>query len=306
MIAGGKVNPYFQKVSIRNFFFPLPCMSLYITSLNSGSNGNCYYIGNKTEAVLIDAGISCREIEKRMKRLGLSMNNIQAIFISHEHSDHIKGLPALVKKYQYPVYITPRTMQSGKLELETRLLKTFKADESINIGNLSVTAFTKFHDAVDPYSFFVSCKETGVGIFTDIGIPCPQLIKYFKQCHAAFLEANYDEDMLEKGGYPVYLKNRIRGGMGHLSNKQALDLFVRHKPEFMSHLLLAHLSHNNNSPDLVQELFNAHAGNVQVSIASRYRETEVFHICHADNCEESSASYFVGYSSPVQLTLSFA
>jgi phosphoribosyl 1,2-cyclic phosphodiesterase len=281
-------------------------MSLFITSLNSGSNGNCYYVGNETEAILVDAGISCREVEKRMERLGLSMNNIQAVFISHEHSDHIKGLTALVKKYQYPVYITPGTLQSGRLELEVSLVKTFAADESISVGNLSITAFSKFHDAADPYSFFVSCGKVGVGIFTDIGVPCQQLIKYFRQCHAAFLEANYDEEMLEKGSYPIYLKNRIRGGMGHLSNKQALDIFITHKPKFMSHLLLAHLSHNNNSPELVQQLFNTHAGNVQVCVASRYKETDVFHICQSGNGKNSSSSHFAGYSSPVQLTLSFA
>ena len=197
-------------------------------------------------------------------------------------------------------------MQHGRLQLEACLLKTFTSDESINVGNLSVTAFAKFHDAADPYSFFVSCGKIGVGIFTDIGVPCPRLIKYFKQCHAAFLEANYDEEMLEKGSYPIYLKNRIRGGMGHLSNKQALDLFITHKPGFMSHLLLAHLSHNNNSPELVQQLFNSYAENVQVCVASRYRETDVFHICQHSDGENASASHFTGYSSPVQLTLSFA
>ena len=100
-------------------------MSLFITSLNSGSNGNCYYIGNETEAVLVDAGISCREIEKRMKRLGLLMENVKAVFISHEHSDHIKGLPTLVKKYRLPVYITDATRRNGRLEFETSLIKLF-------------------------------------------------------------------------------------------------------------------------------------------------------------------------------------
>lgn len=278
-------------------------MSLFITSLNSGSNGNCYYVGNETEAILIDAGISCREVENRMKRLGLLMKNIRAVFISHEHSDHIKGLPVLVKKYQWPVYITPSTLQSGRLQFESELLKQFKAHEAVSIGDLDVIAFPKHHDASDPYSFLVKCKTVCVGVFTDIGMPCQQLIKYFKQCHAAFLESNYDEEMLEKGRYPVYLKNRIRGGMGHLSNKQALDLFIAHKPEFMSHLLLAHLSHNNNSPELVQQLFSAHAGKVEVVVASRYEETKIFHICRSD---KASASHPVRSSSAVQLTLSFA
>jgi len=253
-------------------------MSLFITSLNSGSNGNCYYVGNDTEAVLVDAGISCREIEKRMKRLGLFIEKVKAVFVSHEHSDHIKGLPVLIKKYHLPVYITPMTMRRGGLNFEEILLRTFIAHEPVSIGELSITAFPKFHDACDPYSFVISSNNICVGVFTDIGIPCVHLKKYFQQCHAAFLEANYDEEMLEKGGYPIYLKNRIRGGKGHLSNKQALELFVMHKPDFMSHLLLSHLSKNNNSPELVQELFNAHAENVKIIVASRYQETEVFHI----------------------------
>ena len=286
-------------------YFPLPCMSLFITSLNSGSNGNCYYVGNDAEAILIDAGISCREVEKRMKRLGLPMKNIKAVFISHEHSDHIKGLPVLIKKYQWPVYITPSTHQSGRLQLAPDLLRQFKAHEAISIGNLAVVAFPKYHDASDPYSFLIKCRNVCVGVFTDIGVPCQQLIKYFKQCHAAFLESNYDDEMLEKGRYPVYLKNRIRGGMGHLSNKQALNLFITHKSKFMTHLLLAHLSHNNNSPELVQQLFSAHAGKVKVVIASRYEETKVFHIGHS-NINKASASHSARYPSAVQLTLSFA
>jgi phosphoribosyl 1,2-cyclic phosphodiesterase len=254
-------------------------MSLFITSLNSGSNGNCYYVGNETEAVLVDAGISCREIEKRMKRLGLLMEKVKAVFISHEHSDHIKGLPSLVKKYRLPVYITEATRRHGRLEFEINLINLFNAHEAVNIGNLSVTAFPKFHDASDPYSFVISCNKICVGVFTDIGKPCKNVIQYFKQCHAAFLEANYDEEMLQNGNYPFHLKKRISGGLGHLSNKEALELFIMHKPHFMSHLLLAHLSQNNNSPELVQEIFNAHAGNVQITVASRFQETEVFHIC---------------------------
>jgi phosphoribosyl 1,2-cyclic phosphodiesterase len=134
-------------------------MSLFITSLNSGSNGNCYYVGNDTEAVLIDAGISCREIEKRMKRLGLFIEKVKAVFISHEHSDHIKGVPVLVKKYQLPVYITPLTMRRGGLNFEEHLLKSFIAHEPVSIGKLSITPFPKFHDASDPYSFVVSCNH---------------------------------------------------------------------------------------------------------------------------------------------------
>lgn len=280
-------------------------MSLFITSLNSGSNGNCYYVGNDTEAILVDAGISCREIEKRMKRLGLCIENVKAVFVSHEHSDHIKGLPVLVKKYQLPVYITPKTMRSGGLAFEDHLLKVFKSHEPITIGELSVTAFPKFHDASDPYSFIVSGNNICVGVFTDIGAPCQHLINYFQQCHAAFLEANYDEEMLDNGSYPVFLKNRIRGGMGHLSNRQALDLFIAHRPKFMSHLLLSHLSKNNNCPNLVESLFSQHSGKVKVIVASRYEETEVFNICHPNSIEETPVNYPAKSIPALQLSLSF-
>ena len=127
------------------------------------------------------------------------------------------------------------------------------------------TAFTKFHDAGDPHSFIVTYEKTKVGIFTDLGIVCDELIKNFKLCHAAFLEANYDEKMLEEGTYPLHLKNRIRGGEGHLSNKQALQLMIDHKPAFMSHLLLSHLSKNNNDPELVSNLISRVAGNTKNS-----------------------------------------
>ena len=253
-------------------------MAVFITSLNSGSNGNCYYIGNETEAILVDAGISCREIEKRMKTLDLSMSKVKGIFISHEHTDHIKGLPVLAKKYQLPVYITAATLQNGYLPIESHLVYSFCASENIQIGSLTIKAFPKHHDASDPYSFTISCGDINVGVFTDIGVPCQHLISHFQTCHAAFLEANYDEEMLEKSNYPFFLKNRIRGGKGHLSNKQALQVFTSYRPVFMSHLFLSHLSKNNNCPQLVKQLFDNHANGVKVIVASRYEATAVYRL----------------------------
>jgi phosphoribosyl 1,2-cyclic phosphodiesterase len=253
-------------------------MSLQITSLNSGSNGNCYYVGNASEAVLIDAGISCRETERRMKRLGLTMDKVKAIFISHEHSDHIRGLEVLSKKYSLPVYITEKTMLNGGLQLHAPSVRVFDDTASVSIGGLSVNAFLKYHDAIEPHSFMITCNEIRIGVFTDIGVPCDRLIHHFQQCHAAFLEANYDEQMLEQGRYPIFLKRRIRGGKGHLSNKQALELFKTHRPPFMSHLLLSHLSRDNNRPELVLDLFREHAGNTEIIVASRDAETAVYHI----------------------------
>jgi phosphoribosyl 1,2-cyclic phosphodiesterase len=253
-------------------------MALFITSLNTGSNGNCFYIGNDDEAVLVDVGLTCKETEMRMQRLQLSMHKVKAIFISHEHSDHIKGLPVLAKKYQVPIYITAPTLRGGRQQLPSHLVRNFLAHAPVEIGNLTITAFPKRHDAAEPHSFVVGCKGITVGVFTDIGSHCDQLINHFKLCHAAFLEANYDDEMLDKGRYPYFLKNRIRGGNGHLSNKQALDLFKIHKPVYMTHLFLSHLSKDNNCPNLVQQLFEQHADGVEIIVASRMQETPVYAI----------------------------
>ena len=275
-------------------------MSLSIASLNSGSNGNCYYIGNQDEAVLVDGGISCRETERRMKRLGLSMKKVKAIFVSHEHSDHISGITQLSKRYSIPVYITPGTLQQGRLTLKEDRIFPFRAYQPISIGKLNVLAFPKLHDANDPHSFIVNHDDVNVGIFTDIGLACEHVIKHFALCHAAFLEANYDEELLENGKYPLFLKNRIRDGQGHLSNKQAMQLFINHRPAFMSHLLLSHLSKNNNSPKIVQSLFDKIAGPTKIIIASRYKETPLYHI---RNIPGLASKFNQARAVPAQLSL---
>jgi phosphoribosyl 1,2-cyclic phosphodiesterase len=272
-------------------------MSLFIASLNSGSNGNCYYIGNDTEAVLIDAGISCKETEKRMRNLRLNMDKVRAIFISHEHIDHIKGVEVLAKRYYLPVYITTATLANSRTKPPFDMVKPFTAYEPIAIGGLHVTAFPKYHDARDPHSFVVDDGNINIGVFTDIGAPCDHVKKHFSKCHAAFLEANYDEQMLENGRYPYHLKKRISGDEGHMSNSQALELFLAHRPTHMTHLLLAHLSKDNNDPEVALAAFRPHAGNVAVSVASRYNESEVFHITGI------TAPKTAVYTRPVQATL---
>jgi len=277
-------------------------MALYFTSINSGSNGNCYYVGNDNEAVLVDVGLTCKEVEKRMERLGLSVNKVKAIFISHEHSDHIKGLAVFAKKHKLPVYISTPTLKNSRLLLDSNNTFPLNHLQNIQIGNLKISAFSKFHDAADPYSFTVECNDVRVGVFTDIGAVCDRLITHFKNCHAAFLEANYDTDMLQNGRYPYFLKRRIMGGHGHLSNTQALELFMNHKPEYMSHLLLSHLSKDNNDPELVESLFKSVAGDTFVKVASRYEETELYYVGVNQN---TTASYTFDPSlyQPEQLNL---
>ncbi len=253
-------------------------MSVFIASLNSGSNGNCYYVGNENEAVLIDIGISCREVEKRLNQLKLSPSKIKAVFISHEHSDHIKGLRVFSKRHGIPVFINSKTLHGCRFILSPSSIRPLNYPDSIKIGNLNITAFSKYHDAADPCSFMVESNGIKIGIFTDIGFACANIIHHFKQCHAAFLESNYDENMLEQGNYPYHLKARIRGGKGHLSNRQALQLFLEHKPAWMTHLILSHLSANNNRPDIVEKLFRENCCGVEIVVASRQRETPLFSI----------------------------
>ncbi|NDC42970.1 MAG: MBL fold metallo-hydrolase [Chitinophagia bacterium] len=253
-------------------------MGLQVASLNSGSNANCYYIGNENEAVLIDAGLHCRETEKRLKQLRLNLTKIRAVFISHEHHDHIKGLEGLATKHHLPVYITPKTLRNSRLRATTWQVHDFTAYEPVTIGDLSILAFPKLHDADDPHSFVVSGGGVNVGVFTDIGEPCEHVINNFKTCHAIFLESNYDEKMLWEGRYNASLKARVAGKHGHLSNRQALELVLAHQPPQLRHIYLSHLSQVNNTPEIALSLFQQYVFNAEVIIASRYGPTGVFNI----------------------------
>jgi phosphoribosyl 1,2-cyclic phosphodiesterase len=279
-------------------------MSLYISSLNSGSNGNCYYVGNNTDAVLIDAGISCREVEKRMELTGLSMSKVKAVLVTHEHNDHIKGVQMLSKKYNLPIYVTEPTRRGGHIKLDKNLSKTFNTTEPITVGSLTVTAFSKQHDAVDPHSFLVSCNQVTVGVFTDIGIACNNLIHHFAQCQAAFLEANYDVNMLANGNYPYYLKQRVAGPQGHLSNDDAFMLFNEHRAANLSHLILSHISKNNNCPKLVTNLFAPAANGVEIVIASRYEPSPVYYVA-GGNVNGTGSSTTVKKPLPIAQQLNF-
>jgi phosphoribosyl 1,2-cyclic phosphodiesterase len=277
-------------------------MPVQVCSIASGSNGNCYYVGNENEAVLVDAGISCKEIELRMKRAGLSLQKVKAVFVSHEHTDHISGLPQLAKKYQLPIFISQQTLKGSRLWFDKPLINHFVANEEVVIGELAIYPFSKFHDAADPYSFTVSSNNINVGVITDIGKACENVVHHFSQCHAVFLESNYDEHMLEKGRYPFLLKNRIRNGYGHISNREALALFQKHRSPSLSHLFLSHLSYNNNCPKLVEELFTSHAENVKMIVTSRSKESDVYPIASLSKLATNNYDAFVQQP---QLTFSF-
>ena len=226
---------------------------------------------------MIDAGISCRETEKRMKLLGLSINKVKAIFISHEHTDHIKGVASIYQKFAIPLYITNSTLRSchGFADYSPIPLVS---NVPVTIGGLTITPFPKMHDAEDPHSFLVSGNGVTIGVFTDIGKPCAEVQKHFQLCNAAYLEANYDETLLENGNYPYFLKKRIMGDRGHLSNNQAFEVFIKYRAPFISHLFLSHLSKDNNCPDKAKALFESNAGQATIVVASRYTQSEVYTI----------------------------
>lgn len=253
-------------------------MAFRIASINSGSNGNCYYIADEATAILVDAGLPCRHIEKRMQALALSPVHLKGIWITHEHGDHIKGLEVFSRKHQIPVYLTAGTLKGLRERPEAHLQRIIPADHTIELGTLTIQSFAKYHDAAEPTSVVVRSGGLQVGVFTDLGRVCTALRDQFSRCHAAFLESNFDSDMLERGPYPWHLKERIRGGHGHLSNEDALRLFLDHRAPFMSHLILAHLSRENNHPQKVQELFERAGSSVSISVASREGVSPVWEI----------------------------
>ncbi|MGB3006255.1 MAG: MBL fold metallo-hydrolase, partial [Chitinophagaceae bacterium] len=166
----------------------------------------------------------------------------------------------------------------SKIPIEPHLVIAFKHSRPVTVGNLVVTPFRKSHDAKDPHSFLVSGHGVNVGVITDIGYACKQILKYFGKCHAAFLESNYCDDMLANGSYPYYLKQRISSDEGHLSNAQALELFLNYKSTDLQLLILSHLSKNNNTMKLVEDLFTQHAGATKIVVASRYKASELYKV----------------------------
>jgi len=265
-------------------------MSLFFASLNSGSNGNCYYVGNETEAVLIDAGISCKETEKRMASLGLSLKNVKGIFVSHEHIDHVKGIEVLSKKYNLPVHINEKTLKGGSHFIPNHSAIFFNSGDTIKVGELLIHSFSKMHDAADPVSFTIEHNGLRIGVMTDIGTVCENVIGHFKLCDAVILESNYDSKMLENGKYPYLLKKRISGECVHLSNEQAYALYAIHRSERLSHLMLGHLSQENNHPSVVEQLFKQNDFGVTISVASRHKPSGVFSIGIEANKKAASTS----------------
>jgi phosphoribosyl 1,2-cyclic phosphodiesterase len=247
-----------------------------ICAIASGSNGNCYYAGNATDAILIDAGISRKQILLRMSQKKLNPAKVRAIFISHEHSDHFRGVRVLSKKMGIPVYITSQTLERSWHPHRPALVKHFIPGDTIRIGGLAVHTFGKSHDAVDPCSFRVEYNGINVGVFTDIGVACNNVKEHLSRCQALFLESNYDEDMLWAGSYPYHLKKRIASVHGHLSNIQALELLKEYRHPELQVVFLSHLSAENNRPDIALSVFEELSGMFAIKVTNRYAISDVF------------------------------
>jgi phosphoribosyl 1,2-cyclic phosphodiesterase len=249
---------------------------LEICAIASGSNGNCYYIGNEKDAVLIDAGISCKQILLRMESKGLNSQKLKAVFISHEHSDHMRGARVLAKRLNIPVWLTAKTYYAAYKNMQPDYPQFFTPGSELQVGEFTIHPFLKNHDAAEPCSFRVEYSGKNIGVFTDIGEACNNVTSQLARCDVLFLETNYDEKMLTNGSYPFFLKKRISSSVGHLSNIQALELLEKHSGENLKCVFLSHLSAENNTPELAMTSFKKLEAKLDVRLTSRYEAGEIF------------------------------
>nr|WP_317364626.1 MBL fold metallo-hydrolase [uncultured Blautia sp.] len=229
-----------------------------LCSIASGSSGNCIYVGSECAHVLVDIGISGKKMETGLNSLELTGRDIDGILITHEHSDHIKGLGVIARRYGIPIYATGGTVdamvRSGSLgKIPEGIFHEIREDEPFLIKDLKVKPFTISHDASQPVGYRLECGAHSVGIATDLGKYNDYIIENLQDLDALLLEANHDIRMLQVGKYPYYLKQRILGDRGHLSNENAGRLLCRLLHDNMKAVFLGHLSRENNYEELAYE-----------------------------------------------------
>lgn len=229
-----------------------------LCSISSGSSGNCIYAGTDNSHILIDAGISGKKIEEGLHSIDLKAEEMQAILVTHEHLDHIKGLGVLARRYGIPIFGTAGTIDYmtshdciGKVD--DSLFHVIQPEEEFSIGDMDITAISTSHDAAEPVSYMVKKGQKSMAVLTDLGTYDDFLVDKLQGLDVLLLEANHDIHMLQAGGYPYYLKKRILGNKGHLSNELSGQLLGRLLHDDFKHVLLGHLSQENNFPELAYE-----------------------------------------------------
>lgn len=244
-------------------------------NLYSGSSGNSTYIEYNDTKILVDAGVSCQKILKGLAELGVKLEDISGILITHEHSDHTKGLTTISKKYSTQIYATEKTWkQMELLKLPEYNHVIFSANDTFNIGELEIHPFSIPHDAVDPCAFNIYAGEKKFTVATDIGHITNEIYSNFVGSDVLLLEANYDPNTLTYGHYPYFLKKRISSDVGHLSNESASKTIKKLYDETgISNIILGHLSLENNFPELAYQTvvneFGSMPENLNLMVAAR-------------------------------------
>lgn len=232
-------------------------MALSFCSLASGSSGNCQFVASEKTKLLVDAGMSGKYIKTSLENIDVDINTIDGILLTHEHTDHICGLGVLMRRYKIPLYVTRKTWEAldGKVgKIDPSLLHLYDTIDKIEIGDITVQSARISHDAVDPLCYAFMHGGSKVSIATDLGMISDDVVDKFKDSDLMMIESNHDIEMLKMGSYPMYLKRRILSELGHLSNDDAgyiaKEIISYGK---VKHILLAHLSKENNVPELAYE-----------------------------------------------------
>ncbi len=256
-------------------------ISVRVAVLGSGSGGNCTFLATRRVKVLIDAGLSGRETERRLAAIGENPQSLQAILITHEHWDHISGLARLGGKWGIPVYITALTRKALPPQLKLRAVETIQGGSSFQIGDVIVESFGIPHDAADPIAFRLTADGVRTAVVTDLGY-IPQNVKEcLRGCHCVIMESNHDLEMLRNGPYPWTVKQRVMARTGHLSNGALCDFLTTDFDREARVLVLAHLSEQNNHPEIARvaaaaALEQTCAGETRLALSSQREPTEVF------------------------------
>ena len=229
-------------------------MSLNFCSLSSGSSGNCYYLGNEFHGILIDAGIPASSIRKYLRNLDISMQTIMGVLVTHNHIDHIRGLELLTRKNTLPAFTTNKiwnSILSSQKKISPDCIREIGLKQEVHLAGFTIEAFPVCHDAPETVGFQICYGDKKITIATDLGHICPTAAHYIKSANFLIIESNYDENMLANGKYPQFLKKRIQSDHGHLGNHQTSSFLAGIFSNNLSSIYLAHLSKNNNTPEIV-------------------------------------------------------